>query len=52
MSLKTPDKVRNLQRKLHCKAKAEPALRFYLFYDKICCDNIPGKIVVCGCELG
>jgi transposase len=28
MSLETPDKIRNLQRKLYCKAKAEPAFRF------------------------
>jgi len=25
MSLETPDKIRSLQRKLYCKAKAEPA---------------------------
>src|SRR6516162_1322990 len=36
MSLVTPDKLRNLQRKLYCKAKAEPAFRFYVLYDKIC----------------
>src|SRR5437762_2674470 len=35
MSLKTPERIRSLQRKLYCKAKAEPAFRFYLLYDKI-----------------
>jgi RNA-directed DNA polymerase len=36
MSLVTPEKIRILQRKLYCKAKAEPAFRFYVLYDKIC----------------
>src|SRR5947199_4077801 len=40
MSLVTPEKIRSLQRKLYRKAKAEPAYRFYLLYDKICREDI------------
>jgi retron-type reverse transcriptase len=33
--LKTPEEVRELQRKLYRKAKQEKEYRFYLLYDKI-----------------
>jgi RNA-directed DNA polymerase len=35
VSLETPERIRSLQTKLYAKAKAEPAYRFYLLYDKV-----------------
>jgi RNA-directed DNA polymerase len=35
VSLSTPERIRNLRTRLYEKAKAEPAFRFYLVYDKV-----------------
>ena len=40
MSLITPERIRTLQRKLYCKAKAEPDFRFYQLYDKVWRDDV------------
>jgi RNA-directed DNA polymerase len=40
VSLETPEQIRNLQTKLYAKAKAEPAYRFYVLYDKVYREDI------------
>ena len=49
--LKTPEKIRELQRKLYRKAKQEKEYRFYLLYDKIYrLDRLTHKARIVSCN--
>ncbi len=39
-NLSTPNKVQELQKALHVKAKGEPGYRFYALYDKLYRDDV------------